>query len=128
VKKPDRSGVGLESFVIQTVDSHGWKRYIDHIVSEPGGHGSLTLYTTEHKTASVGARREQYLPIAVPWEGVTSDPWLETFLELYERLGLKVDRKPHGPLLPAPKANGTFCSYHRGKTSPVVGTVRCEFA
>ena len=106
----DRLGAGC--FLICVYGRARWSdvRYIDHIVSEPGRHGSLTLYTTEHKTASVGARREQYLPIAVPWEGVTSDPWLETFLELYNKLGLKTDCKPHGPLLPAPKANGTFCS------------------
>ena len=85
-------------------------RFIDHVVIDKGRNSSLTLYTTEHKTASVGARREQYLPIAVPWEGITSDPWMETFLELYVKVGLPFDKKPLGPLLPAPKANGDFCA------------------
>ena len=85
-------------------------RYVDHVVVEKGRHGSLTLYTTEHKTSSVGARREQYLPLVIPWEGITSDPWLETFLELYESVGLQIDKRPLGPLLPAPKVNGTFCA------------------
>ena len=83
-------------------------RYIDHIVVDKRRNGSMTLYTTEHKTASVGARREQYLPIAVPWEGIASESWMERFLELYVRVGLTLDRKPHGPLLPAPKTNGQF--------------------
>ena len=85
-------------------------RYIDHIVVDKRRNGSMTLYITEHKTASVGARREQYLPIAVPWEGITSESWMERFLELHVRVGLTLDRKPHGPLLPAPKANGKFCA------------------
>ena len=85
-------------------------RYIDHSVVDRGRHGSLTLYTTEHKTSHVGARREQYLPIAVPWEGIANDLWLETFLELYEKVRLCIDKKPHGPLLPAPRANATFCT------------------
>ena len=85
-------------------------RYVDHVEVEKGRHGSLTLYTTEHKTSSVGARREQYLPLVIPWEGITSDPWLETFLELYESVGLQIDKRPLGPLLPAPKVNGTFCA------------------
>ena len=108
--KIDRLAAGC--FLICLYGRARWSdvRYIDHIVVEKGRHGSLTLFTTEHKTASVGARREQYLPIVVPWEGVTADAWLETFLELYDQLGLEVESRPHGPLLPAPKANGTFCS------------------
>ena len=69
-------------------------RYVDHVEVDKGRHGSLTLYTTEHKTSNVGARREQYLPLAIPWEGITSDPWLETFLQLYESVGLQIDKKP----------------------------------
>ncbi len=85
-------------------------RYVDYVEVDKGRHGSLTLYTTEHKTSSVGARREQYLPLAIPWEGITSDPWLEAFLQLYESVGLQIDKRPLGPLLPAPKVNGTFCA------------------
>ena len=41
-------------------------RYINNIQVEDGENS--TLFTTEHKTASVGLRRDQYLPI-VPWDG-----------------------------------------------------------
>ena len=44
--------------------------YVDHVVVEKGCHGSLAIYTTEQNTSTVGARREQYLPLVVPWEGV----------------------------------------------------------
>lgn len=85
-------------------------RFIDHAVVEKGRHGSLTLFTTEHKTSSVGARREQYLPLVIPWEGVTSEPWMDVFLSLYEKVGLDINKSPLGPLLPAPRANGSFCA------------------
>lgn len=35
---------------------------------------------------------------------------METFLDLYSKVGLAIDKTPLGPLLPAPKANGTFCA------------------
>ena len=83
-------------------------RYIHHVSIEEGRNGFLTLYTTEHKTSAVGARREQYLPLVIPWMGVTHHEWVRTFLEVYKLAGLDIHRVPLGPLLPAPKAGGTF--------------------
>lgn len=83
-------------------------RYIQYVEIDNQRNGSLTLYTSEHKTAGVGLRREQFLPLIVPWQGVTSDPWLETFLELYSQVGLNIHNRPLGPLLPAPRPSGGF--------------------
>ena len=84
--------------------------YVHHAELDRQRNGSLTLFTAEHKTAGVGLRREQYLPLIIPWEGVTSDPWIDTFLDLYAELGLDMWKQPLGPLLPAPKAQGGFCA------------------
>ena len=91
---------------------HAWSdvRYVHHAELDRQRNGSLTLFTAEHKTAGVGLRREQYLPLIIPWEGVTSDPWIDTFLDLYAELGLDMWKQPLGPLLPAPKAQGGFCA------------------
>ena len=83
-------------------------RYIHHVVIEEGRSGFLTLYTTEHKTSAIGARREQYLPLVVPWMGVTQHEWVRTFLAIYSEVGLDIHKVPLGPLLPAPRLGGGF--------------------
>ena len=83
-------------------------RYIHHVTIEEGRNGFLTLYTTEHKTSAVGARREQYLPLVVPWMGVTHSEWIPVFLEVYAQVGLDIRKVPLGPLMPAPKQGGGF--------------------
>lgn len=39
----------------------------------------MVVYTQEHKTSAVGLRREQYLPLVIPWEGVVSEDWISVF-------------------------------------------------
>ena len=70
----------------------------------------ITFYTTEHKTAAVGLRRQQFLPLVVPWEGIVTEDWLQTFLKVYAQVGLDINRRPLGPLLPAPRLDGSFCA------------------
>ena len=59
----DRLGAGC--FLICIYSRARWSdvRYIDHVEVVEGRLGSMTLFTVEHKTASVGLRREQYLPL-----------------------------------------------------------------
>lgn len=83
-------------------------RFIQYVEIDNNRNGSLTLYTSEHKTAGVGLKREQFLPLIIPWQGVTSDPWIETFLDLYSFLGLDIGKRPLGPLMPAPRPSGGF--------------------
>ena len=106
----DRLGAGC--FLICLYSRARWSdvRYIDHVEIHEGRHGTLTLFTLEHKTASVGLRREQYMPLVVPWEGIVNENWIQTFLEVYEKCGLNILKRPLGPLLPAPKATGHFCA------------------
>ncbi|CAK9117156.1 unnamed protein product [Durusdinium trenchii] len=78
--------------------------------SQARRNGSLVLYTREHKTSAVGIRREQYLPLVIPWEGVVSEDWIEVLLKVYEEAGLDMTKVPLGPLLPAPKIGGGFCA------------------
>ena len=85
-------------------------RYVTKVEVERRRNGCLIIYTQEHKTSSVGARREQYLPLIVPWHGVVSHDWLTAFIELYEECGLDLYKEPLGPLLPAPRVGGGFCA------------------
>lgn len=104
----DRVGAG--AFLICVYGRARWSdtRFVDHVEINRQRNGNLTLFTTEHKTASVGLRREQYLPLVIPWEGVTNDSWLDEFLKVYSEVGLDITKRPLGPLLPAPRRDGTF--------------------
>lgn len=106
----DRLGAGC--FLVCIYGRARWSdlRFIDHVEFEAGRLGAMTLYTAEHKTSAVGMRREQYLPLVVPYEGVIQGAWIPLFLEVYAALGLDINRRPLGPLLPAPKIGGTFCA------------------
>eukprot|EP00435_Cladocopium_sp_Y103_P041661 s2564_g11.t1 len=110
----DKLGAGC--FLLCTYGRARWSdvRYIEKVHVEPGE--CITLYTSEHKTASVGLRRQQFLPIVVPWEGLVTDDWMRLFLETYAAAGLDIGRIPLGPLLPAPRLDGTFCA--RPLTTP----------
>ena len=104
----DRLGAGV--FLCCLYGRARWSdiRYISHVSVEDGRQGTLTLFTTEHKTASVGLRREQYLPLVIPSTGVAGDEWLQTFLAVYTEAGLDIKKEPLGPLMPAPKLGGGF--------------------
>ena len=104
----DRLGAGC--FLICIYSRARWSdvRFIDHVEITEGRFGSLTLFTTEHKTASVGLRREQYLPLIVPLEGIVNDDWIKLFQDVYQKCGLDLMRRPLGPLLPAPKMMVSF--------------------
>lgn len=104
----DRLGAGVMLICIYGRARWSDLRYIHHVIVEEGRNGFLTLYTSEHKTSAVGARREQYLPLVVPWMGVTHDEWLKTFMDVYMEVGLDLFRVPLGPLLPAPRLGGGF--------------------
>ena len=106
----DRLGAGC--VLVCTYGRARWSdlRYIHHVEVESCRNGCLVLYTDEHKTSSVGQKKDQYLPLVIPCDGVTSEDWLRIFLELYETAGLNIRKVPLGPLLPAPKAGGGFCA------------------
>ena len=104
----DRLGAGVMLICIYGRARWSDLRYIHHVVAEEGRNGFLTLYTAEHKTSAVGARREQYLPLVVPWMGVTHDEWVKTFMDVYSLAGLDLFKVPLGPLLPAPRLGGSF--------------------
>ena len=104
----DRLGAGVMLICIYGRARWSDLRYIHHVSVEEGRNGFLTLYTAEHKTSAVGARREQYLPLVVPWMGVTHDEWVKTFMQVYEMAGLDLFKVPLGPLMPAPRLGGSF--------------------
>eukprot|EP00435_Cladocopium_sp_Y103_P068453 s116_g31.t1 len=104
----DRLGAGVMLICVYGRARWSDLRFVHHAQIEHGRSGFLTLYTAEHKTSAVGARREQYLPLVVPWTGVTHHEWIVTFLQVYMESGLDIHKVPLGPLLPAPKLGGGF--------------------
>lgn len=105
----DRLGAGC--FLVCIYGRARWSdiRFISYVELDKQRNGHMTLFTSEHKSSSVGLRREQFLPLVVPWEGVTQKSWVENFLQVYADAGLDIMKRPLGPLLPAPKPNGEFC-------------------
>jgi hypothetical protein len=104
----DRLGAGVMLVCVYGRARWSDLRFIHHVTIEEGRNGFLTLFTTEHKTSSVGAKREQYLPLVIPWMGVTHHEWVAIFLEVYKQAGLDINRVPLGPLMPAPRLGGGF--------------------
>ena len=104
----DRVAAG--SFLICLYGRARWSdvRFVSYTELEPGEKGALVLFTTEHKCSNVGLRREQYLPIVVPREGVVPGDWIQEFIDVYNAVGLDLTKQPLGPLLPAPRPSGGF--------------------
>ena len=104
----DRLGAG--TFLVCIYARARWSdiRFIHHVEIEAKRNGCFVIYTTEHKTSQVGLRREQYLPLVVPWDDVVHMDWLKIYFELYKQAGLNISNVPLGPLLPAPKIGGGF--------------------
>ena len=106
----DRLGAGTMLLCVYGRARWSDLRFVHHVEVEGKRNGALVLYTREHKTSAVGLRREQYLPLVVPWEGVVSEDWISTLLQVYSLVGLNIQQVPLGPFLPAPKAGGGFCA------------------
>ena len=103
----DRVGAGC--FLVALYARARWSdlRHIQNVEFDLSSRqGLFTLYTKEHKTAGVGLRREQFLPLIIPRHGIVHEDWLATFVNVYGMASLNLQRIPLGPLLPAPKQGG----------------------
>lgn len=102
--KIDRIGAGC--FLVATYARARWSdlRFAHHIKYDGfKRNATFDIYTSEHKTSSVGLRRQQFLPLVVPAEGIGGNDWLGTWIRLMKESGVDWDKVPFGPLLPAPK-------------------------
>ena len=107
----DRIGAG--AFLCAIYARARWSdlRYIHHIKYDGfQRNATMDMYTMEHKTSSTGLRREQFLPLVVVTEGIVHGDWLGTFIKLCHDAGFDWNKVPYGPLLPAPKIDGTWCA------------------
>ena len=85
-------------------------RCVDHmLMNTKNGEGTLEAFTREHKMSALGLRREQYLPLIAPAQGVCHGDWAEEFRLAYEQAGLNLFAKPLGPLMRAPDGRGGWC-------------------
>lgn len=106
----DRIGAG--AFLCSIYARARWSdmRYIHHIKYDGfKRNATMDLHTAEHKTSMAGLRREQFLPLVIPSEGIVHGDWLGTFIKLCHEQGTCWEQVPVGPLLPAPKVNGGWC-------------------
>ena len=102
----DRIGAGC--FLVATYARARWSdlRYVHHIKYDGyKRNATFDIYTAEHKTSSVGLRRQQFLPLVVPAEGIAGGNWLATWIELMKDSGCDWEKVPFGPLLPAPRGH-----------------------
>eukprot|EP00438_Fugacium_kawagutii_P006143 Skav228576 [mRNA] locus=scaffold1470:20582:34006:+ [translate_table: standard] len=106
----DRLGAAV--FLICVYGRARWSdlRFVEYIEFDRNRNGSMTIYTKEHKTSNMGSKKEQYLPIIVPWEGVVTEWWIDLFTDVCGQLQIDLGKRPLGPLLPAPRLGGGFCS------------------
>ena len=105
----DRLGCGL--FLTAAYGRCRWSdlRNLDRAeVDLRGDEGTLDLYTVDHKTSNVSARKAEYMPIVVPAQGVVRGCWVKQFLNLHHHAGLDIQKRPLGPLVPAPGADGKW--------------------
>ena len=107
----DRIGAGAFLCCIYARARWSDVRHIHHIKYDGFKRNTtMDLYTSEHKTSSAGLRREQFLPLAIPAEGVCEGDWIGTFVGLTEKHGYQWEKVPFGPLLPAPREAGGWCA------------------
>ena len=102
--KVDRIGAGC--FLVAIYARARWSdlRFVHHVKYDGyKRNATFDIYTAEHKTSSVGLRRQQFLPLVVPAEGIGGGDWLGTWIKLMKDAGCDWERVPLGPLLPAPK-------------------------
>ncbi len=89
---------------------------VDHMVlNTKNGEGTLEAFTREHKMSALGLRREQFLPLIAPAQGVCHGDWTNGFRIAYEQAGLNLFEKPLGPLMRAPDGRGGW--YKRALTT-----------
>ena len=61
-------------------------RCVDHIdLNTKNGEGTLEAFTREHKMSALGLRREQFLPLIAPAQGVCHGDWTNEFRIAYEQ-------------------------------------------
>ena len=106
----DRIGAGAFLCTIYARARWGDMRFIHHIKYDGfQRNATMDLYTAEHKTSSIGLRREQF-PLVIPSEGIVQGDWRGIFVDLSAKQGFDWTKVPFGPLLPAPCAGGGWCS------------------
>ena len=76
------------------------------LMNTKNGEGTFEAFTREHKMSALGLRREQYLPLIAPAQGVCHGDWTDEFRVAYEQAGLNLFAKPLGPLMRAPDGRG----------------------
>ena len=92
---------------------------IDFVTGPTGCDGFLECSTLTHKTAKAVATTGLPMPLVAPAMGLSKFSWAAVFVEVANSVGLGVDKRGEGPLLPAPDQVGGWMS--RSVTSAEAG-------
>ena len=74
--------------------------------------------------SALGLRREQYLPLIAPAQGICHGDWTNEFRIAYEQSGLNLFAKPLGPLMRAPDGSGGWRQRTLPQKRPLIGCGR----
>ena len=109
----DRYAVGCFLFVLFNRSRWSDLRLIDSYIldideNDRNFSGFIEFRTTSHKTAAQVAKHGFPMPLVAPIWGLTSPPWGIAFKTVADRAGCELTPDYAGPLLPAPKADGSW--------------------
>lgn len=107
----DRIGAGAFLCAIYARARRSDLRYVHHIKYDGYKRNTaMDLYTSEHKTSSVGLKRQQFMPLVVVADGVVHVDRIGTYLRLCADAGFNLEKVPYGPILCPPRAGGGWCA------------------
>ena len=109
----DRYAIGAFLFALYSRSRWSDLRNVDSYMldvdySEQKVSGFLEFRTSTHKTAAQTARHGLPMPLVAPLWGLTSPPWGLAFKRVADEARLEFDSDFRGPLLPAPKIDGSW--------------------
>ena len=109
----DRFAVGAFLFALYSRSRWSDLRNVDSYMldvdySEQRVSGFLEFRTSTHKTAAQTARHGLPMPLVAPLWGLTSPPWGLAFKRVADEARLEFDSDFRGPMLPAPKMDGSW--------------------
>ncbi len=70
--------------------------------------GYIEAWSGSHKMRSAGSKNGLPLPLVAPVKGFSKNVWGRTFINVSKKVGLDLESREPGPLLPAPCADETW--------------------
>ena len=82
--------------------------HVDLALEDPAADGFIECTTRSHKAARQVAVQAVCMPLVAAGRGVCDTCWAMVWCRVAEAVGLGFKDRPKGPVLPAPKADGSW--------------------